>query len=234
MKRHINTICLCKQMLAHVHTCTGAYTQGSCRRWWIVAGVAVVIEFHFSGSAVSWRAKLERVCSLHCQPQRWSLWFSDALIATLLCGPVRACVGPLLFLHGTVTYAFKNVCDSDYVNMWLKIWLSAFVFCIFEFVGEYLYLLNLMHWWICMCVSVCISAHLCLWQMEQRLQLSIRFFPLVKITPCSLAHACSFTESFQHIVLEGESMFLFNVLMALALLSSVPKQILLNAQRVGQ
>lgn len=67
--------------------CTHALTRAHrvlCRRWWIVAGEAVVIEFHFSGSAVSWRAKFERVCSLLCQPRCWSLWFSDALIPTLI------------------------------------------------------------------------------------------------------------------------------------------------------
>lgn len=36
-------------------------------------------------------------------------------------------------------------------------------------------------------------------------------FLLLKITPCCLAKACNFTESFHHIVLHGESMFLFNV-----------------------
>ncbi len=78
-------MCMCTHAPTHTH-------RVLCRRWWIEAGEAVVIEFHFSDSAVSWRAKLERVRSLLCQPWCWSLWFSDDLILTLLCTTLCVCV----------------------------------------------------------------------------------------------------------------------------------------------
>lgn len=86
----------CMRMCTHVLMRTHRVL---CRRWWIVAGEAVVIEFHFSGSAVTWRAKLERVCSLLRQPRCWPLWFSDALIPTLLCRTVctRVCRADAFF-----------------------------------------------------------------------------------------------------------------------------------------